>query len=232
MLKLNGKRCARSKKNVTLDNRHKEIITKYEKDRKTIPIKQQRLTSLQAKLATLDPIFDLNRYSEISYEIDFLTTEIANLEDNAEIKKYYSENGHIIAEYYDIPATSGRINASLTDRSIGSNTVLKYIQDQDQEDVDQQTDTHTEINDNESVNTDQTRISAKKNRSDVAKEYFRKVDPEMYQSMNKVDPSRCPTCNIEMTSDVNQGIIFCDECGFTDEAVIDSKKSSLRFGGK
>jgi hypothetical protein len=31
-----------------------------------------------------------------------------------------------------------------------------------------------------------------------------------------------------MTSDVEQGIIFCDECGFTDEAVIDSKKSSYK----
>ena len=38
----------------------------------------------------------------------------------------------------------------------------------------------------------------------------------------------CPNCNIEMTTSHNQGIIFCEQCGISDEAVLETKKSSYK----
>lgn len=224
MLNLKGKRCARSKTTVTVDRRHKELVDKFERNRKVIPQKQRALNQLVAEMEKLDPIMDMNRHSEIMFEIDSLKREIEMLNDNSELKQYYAEHGHIISEYHNIPATSGRNNVS----NNSENTILKYFNDDDTTTIADEDEYNDNEADTQSVVTLSDSKSPTKNRSDVAKAYFRKVDPEAYQAVNKVDPSKCPTCKIEMTSDVEQGIIFCDECGFTDEAVIDSKKSSYK----
>ena len=95
----------------TLDEIHRTYMATFAKKRQSLPHKKNRLSELTEQLKSLEDntknfsTDDIKRRSSIKTEINSLVDEIKKIEDNSDIKDYYSKTGDILLSYYSI--TSG-----------------------------------------------------------------------------------------------------------------------------
>ena len=100
----------------TLDETHCKYISDFEKNRKDLPLKEQKLESFIKQLKIYDEkkkkdftSEDIKRKAQIKISIDKLTEEINDIKNNVSEIEYYSKTNKILMDYYDLLEMYNRI---------------------------------------------------------------------------------------------------------------------------
>lgn len=91
----------------TLDEIHRSHMLEFEEKKKSIPSKKEHLTELISTLRNEEQKNTPNNIKlriSLKDEISSLKEEIRNIENNVEIKTYFSKTRDILFDYYDITA--------------------------------------------------------------------------------------------------------------------------------
>ena len=93
----------------TLDETHKKIMNDFETKRNTLPNKKKKMEVLQKQLDKLDKtnpsqysIEDIKKKADMKAEINSLTDQIYDIENDISELEYYYKTENIVMDYYDI----------------------------------------------------------------------------------------------------------------------------------
>lgn len=92
----------------TIDERHKKVIMKFNKDKKTLASKRNKLEKLKKTLTNIEKgdmsdfaFENIKQRSTLKVEIEKLEDDIYKLENNEDEIEYYSKVDDILMDYYD-----------------------------------------------------------------------------------------------------------------------------------
>lgn len=93
----------------TLDETHKKYMNNFQKRKKLLPVKKQKIVSLKndlEKLESKNPSLytteDIKKRSQLKMDIDKLNEEVNDIENDVSEMEYYFRTEDIIMDYYDI----------------------------------------------------------------------------------------------------------------------------------
>lgn len=187
-------------RSTNVDRKHNEMIKSITENKNSINDKKIKLENMMNSLKALEPT-SLEARAQISFDMDKLRNEINDVE-NSSIENYIIDVGATIASYHEIVETPTTGDTADVD-------VLAFFH---------KTCDTAQIAQNET----------KTKRSTLAKQFFQMVDPDNNPVSSKVDCMKCPICDTELSTIMTEGIVTCEECGYFDDIVIDSQKSSFK----
>lgn len=90
-----------------LDEYHKKMVQKFQKNKKSLPSKKRRLKNKEEELNNLNnknpkeyTTNDIRKKSTLKYEINKLKEEIYDIENDISVGEYYSKTGDLLLDYY------------------------------------------------------------------------------------------------------------------------------------
>ena len=190
-----------TKKTITLDVKHNEIINNFKNEKNnTIPLLEKEKFKLKTELKKNkeDNTLNVEEYLEIKEQLSNINKKIKDIKNKE--KDYYLTNSNIIFDYFEDKKniSEGNIQTTCIDNFFNiknSNSLNKNI------------------NDKNFVNR-----------------YFINIDDSYINVDNYIHISTiCKTCNIgELIPVEHEGILICNKCHTTVKYLVDSEKSSYK----
>ena len=225
-----------SKKRVTLDAKHNEIIDDFKSEKKNLGKLQKKEKELSDNLSKLKEENRKSNIINIQIENQIITTEkklskvkkdIEKLSNDDEKINYFVKTGKILYEYYNDIDNVAQKNSYIENKNI-----LKFFNTNNDND---------KINEEENDDKKLVKISDfinKSNKFDRAAQLdsFMKEIDESYCSKTIINKNLdyCPKClknsgtKNEMLLNQTEGTIYCQKCGYIELIVIDSDKPSYK----
>ena len=220
---------------VNIDNKHQELIRKFN-DNKTRKIElHKELQDIQYDLKKLDSIPNqnitddqLNEKFDLKERIIDVEKEIANISTIEDPHLYYLNTGHILFQYYNMcnePVIVPDVEKPpfIVDKSPLSKSILDFFKS----DGDYQTTKSVTNNLNQkSVNQKQRKVLTK---TEMMDKYMNYVDTRYISDKNKEDDIEiCRKCNAQKYFINAEGVMICQKCGAQEYVLIDCDKPSYK----
>jgi len=243
MTKIKNKKNDISKtKKGTLDQKHTEKITRFEKLDKSLPIKKQKLIRLKNELDELINMNpnkytheDIRRKAHLMDVIDKLRGEICSIENCTESLNYIVKTLPILVDYYD--------NEEIIDDGIeeeyindmnetGKKNILSYFMKE----------TNNNINKPNTTTKNTKKITTKNPSGSKTSRPGKQISrAKLYDNyLNATDANYCkvstkknnicskPECNGETFLNQNEGCMVCKKCGLADPIFITTDKPNYK----
>jgi len=229
-------------KKSTLDQKHTERITRFEKLENSLPLKKEKLTKLEEELDDLKNMNpnkcgreDIRRKAHLMDIIDKLKTEIHSIENCTESLNYIVDTLPILVDYYDnaeiIDDGIDEEMANETGDGSGKKNILSYFMKEAnaKETAKKKTTGKKTAAKKTSViagsKTDKPKIS----RAKLYDNYLNVTDPVHRKSVVKKS-STCtiPGCDGEKILIQSDGYYVCKKCGFSENTLVVVDKPSYK----
>lgn len=137
---------------------------------------------------------------------------ISNFDNNDKLYSYYLDNGLLLNQYYksktDINNSGDKIN-------IENNNILNFFYKDTDEDKDEDED-KDDILENTNLHN-----------NNLINQYLSTVNDDVYNSRFKeYNNDKCMLCNSSMLINTNSGEITCKKCGYTENIIITTEKTT------
>jgi hypothetical protein len=240
----------------TLDELHREYMNNYINNKDLLPEKYIQLENLTKDLEEIDKnkynftIDDIHKKAQIKSEINVLKDDINKLEQDDDIKEYFSKTGDILLDYYQI--TSGTFynidENEITEKEIDNNNYasdnnkldsLKLLNklSQSKRKIKKPVKKRKfveEIINNKNIfnffpNLDvkvekQNEEEIKINRASLQDKYLMLVDGNYKGENNKKCKIKwCYNCDIEKILIQTDGCYVCQQCGEIENSIIETE---------
>ena len=140
-------------------------------------------------------------HSDPRVTIDTIHSNLINELDNSEKNSYYLDNGLLLDSYYSNDTNS------VTKKPVSETSVLSYFQvDSPKEDE----------------------SSEEKNEQNIIQDYMMNVDDTYVFSNDLVANDKCKLCGHNMSFGLVDSELVCEKCGYTEDIIINSEKTSYK----
>lgn len=241
---------AKKNKKGTLDQKHTEKITKFNKMNKSLPIKKNKLTRLESELEELmntNPNKytreDIHRKAYLMDSIEKLKGEINSIENCTESLNYIVNTLPILVNYYDNDELidDDMETEMMTDASqSGKKTILTYFMKEENEinnkkinnknSKAKKTGSTNSVSKNEpnKKEDDKNLIVKRSSRSKLYSEYLNVTDVNhrIKTSWNTQCPR--PDCNGEKILSQNDSYMVCKKCGLSEVILLPTDKPNYK----
>jgi hypothetical protein len=220
---------------VNIDNKHQELMRKFN-DNKTRKIElQKELQDLQNQLKNIETIPNqnisdeqLNQKFDIKERIIDIEREIANISTNEDPQLYYLNTGHILFQYYNMcnePVLVQDVEKTsfVVDKSPLSKSILDFFKsDSDTQSIKSVTNCLNQ----KTLHQKPRKVLTK---TEMMDKYMNYVDTRYISDKNKEDDIEiCRKCNAQKYFINAEGIMICQKCGAQEYVLIDCDKPSYK----
>lgn len=250
MTKTKSQRNALTKKKGTLDQKHTENITRFEKMGQSLPSKKEKLAKLESELKTLMDMNpnkythqDVRRKAFIMDFIDRLRSEINSIENCTESLNYIVDTMQILIDYYDNENDSESEEAMIDDNNdTGKKTILSYFIQQSSKNGENGENIENEENANPnakmasgskrntgSKDTDKDVTKRRTNKAKLYDNYLAIIDTT-YRKNPQKRSNMCSRedCDGEKILSQNDGYLVCKKCGISEMALVSVDKPNYK----
>jgi hypothetical protein len=219
----------------TLDQKHTEKITRFEKLNNSLPMKRQKLSRLENELDELVNM-NSNKYTHENIRrkaylmdvIDKLRNEINSIENCTESLNYIVKTLPILVNYYD---NNENIDNNIEEEFVNDNTnekkknILSYFTKETDKKNDNLTiDANKETSDNKK-NMSNKQIS----RSKLYDNYLNATDIKHHNvTFKKNNICSKPGCEGEKILSHNDGYLVCKKCGLSEAILLPIEKPNYK----
>jgi predicted RNA-binding Zn-ribbon protein involved in translation (DUF1610 family) len=186
------------KKSQTLDNKHKEIVRKFQTNKDNIDAINQEIDLLNEKIIVMDKTRDKFTLEELK-----IRAKLLNDRDNLELSKknindcydeldYYDKTGDLIIQYYELRNDNNQESKNIM-KYLGKQNIVK-TQDED-------------------------------NREKIFEKYWKRIEGVRIVSDDGSNRIKyCIECNIEKVLDYSVSAYICPCCGDSEEIILDEDR--------
>jgi hypothetical protein len=211
------KKC-HSDKRVTIDVLHSNICGEFNNNKhKKKKIKKK---ILQEKNNLLNHTINDKEYINISQKINKYTEELNKYSDTTE-HDYYFDNALILNSYYN---GSYKSNIHSNTNKEESKNILSYFSCGDDDSDNSSNTINNDIHDTNLIEDDI-------NIDDILVQYMSNINDDYINENYKDDNNTlhiCPKCNINMYINNNENQIYCNQCGYTNNIMINTEKCTFK----
>ena len=241
--------------NITIDAKHNEMIEKFNKDKKSIPILKKELHKLidDYKKSKNNELKNTSEYiierNQKKDAINELKNKIQSIINNDDLNNYYLNVGSLLHNYYEnienyknededrnleienLEEDIIGITSLSKKKTKTQNSVIDFFNKREEEkDIE-----ISDNNDSSEYNYTSMKISdfvkeeATFKKKNFLDDYLKKIDTN-YVSKIKIDGKiyKCDQCSNEMTLYPSDGIQICNQCGNQEFILIESDKPSFK----
>ena len=198
-------------KRTTIDAVHNNCIKEFVNEERSINSLEKDLKKIQKEYNVLDSKLkmeltdkELQNKLDLIDKIKDLSKDIVNLKNKKERTDYYLDMGSMVYQYYDNKKNS---NASVNIETKDNSIISMFNKEHDPV---------------ESPKTNKT------NKNSILNKYMSYIDDEYLISENEKDIENCKYCGNNMFLLPTKSIMVCQECGSTEEIIINSDKPSYK----
>lgn len=211
------------------------MVKHFKAVKKSVAGKRKTLKELLKDIEILDEEDEPEAFAKretLTLKVKALTEEIARIEANTDEDEYYAQNSDLIFQYFQDKAASTCHESTSTERvSQVPNNVLHFLQGS--EDPSQSTNevcapsepkkrgqqgVHDYFQLKENVN----------GRKKILDRYMSNIDPSYVLAIERVSDDTCPECSGSLSTNTNEGLSECTNCGFSQLVKVDSDKRSYK----
>ena len=231
----NNKKKKIASTNVNIDNKHQELIRKFQENKTRKIELQKELQNVQNELKILDSIANqnisdeqLNLKFDLKEKIIDIEREISNISTIEDPQLYYLNTGHILFQYYNMCNEPVIVpDVEKTPYIIEKGPLSKSILDFFKNDNENQSNININYTTNQkSDNQKQRRVLTK---TEMMDKYMNYVDTRYISDKNKEDDIEiCRKCNAQKYFINAEGIMICQKCGAQEYVLIDCDKPSYK----
>lgn len=190
---------------VTLDTKHAEKVESLQREFGEINQINKRIEQLKQQEEELENdnnFLKFEKLFDIREDIKRLENRKKVIQSGKNIHKYYLKSGKLVFDYYSE-------NTKSNGKQKKVNNFFNCQQDENEESSDDDNDT----------------------RNDLVEQYM-VMNDDNYQSVNYYKTIKnyydCPECKCDLKLINNEAILFCEECGYSREVIIDMIKPSYK----
>ena len=207
----------------TLDQKHTEKMSRFEKMNKSLPTKKEKLLRMKQELDRLLNIEpnkinndDLRKKSNLMDNIEKLRLEIETIENCTEPLNYIVNTLPILVDYYDNKEMIDDgidEEPNLHNNEIGKKNILSYFIKKD----------------NNSTNTNiiPKPYNPKMSRAKLYDNYLNALDVTHRKNKHK-DINICQQCDGEKILSQIDGCLVCKKCGFSEPVLLANEKPNYK----
>lgn len=186
---------------------HEENRTKMKEELKNVNKRIESLTSIKKTSGLSDSEFD--EYLQLIDTRDDIQQKLDNLEQQFNEIDYYVNAGPILFKYYDILEKGSSNDDSVNNVVVNENSILKFF-----------------IKQTDSEET----VDTKDDRASLLEKYLAMTDENYINPSISVEQKpHCQYCDSSnMSMMMNDGIIFCNDCGSMEYVTVDHDKPSYK----
>jgi hypothetical protein len=224
-----------SNSHVNIDNKHQELIRKFNENKTRKLELQKEQQDIQNELKKIEAIPNQNITDEqLNQKFDFkerlidIEKEISNISTVEDPQLYYLNTGHILFQYYNMcnePVMVQDVEKTpfIVDKSPLSKSILDFFKN----DNDNQSNKTVSVSSNtKSVNQKQRKVLTK---TEMMDKYMNYVDTRYISDKNKEDDIEiCRKCNAQKYFINAEGVMICQKCGAQEYVLIDCDKPSYK----
>lgn len=225
---------------VTLDAKHNEIMKGFKDIKKKLPYKKYDLDVFKNELRqfeskALSKLSDdeIQKMFDLKENIKTLETEINEIETNKHETDYFLKTSDLLYSYYE------DIENTATDDVVPAPKKEPAVPKKPKKKASQGTSIMNFFNQNKEETTEKKVPSGKisdfvcttqaNNRASIRSKYLEIVDPNYYNSAEYIiKDDNCANCGSICNLIQTDGIMVCEECGYTEFVLMDSDKPSYR----
>jgi len=197
-------------KRTTIDAVHNNCIKDFVNEEQNIDSLEKELLKIQKSFDILDSKLimeltdkELQNKLDLTDKIRDYKKRVANIKKKKDRTKYYLDTGAMVFQYYDNKESSVSSNIETKDNSIIN------MFNKDKKVIDKSNET-------------------KNNKTSILNTYMSYIDDEYLVSENEKDIENCLHCGNNMFLLPTKSIMVCQECGSTEEIIINSDKPSYK----
>ena len=224
----------------TLHSRHSEMVKQFKAVKKSLAGKRKTLKELLKEIEILEEDDEPEAFTKresLTLKCKALQEEITRIEANTDEDEYYAQNSDLIFQYFQDKASSTSpecacATPAMTITEMPGN-VIQFLQEpedrnqnQNQSDLCQpsepkkrgQQGVHDYFQLKENVN----------GRKKILDRYMSNIDPSYVVAIERITDDTCPECRGSLSTNTNEGISECTNCGFSQLVKVDSDKRSYK----
>lgn len=231
----NNKKKKINNTNVNIDNKHQELIRKFNDNKIRKVELQTELENCTNEFKKIESIPNqnisdelLNRKFDLKEHIMNIEKEIANISTIENPQLYYLNTGHILFQYYNMcnePVIPNDVEKVpfIVEKGPLSKSILDFFKkDNDEQSYNSISNNSHQKNENQK----QRRVLTK---SEMMDKYMNYVDTRYISDKNKEDDIEiCRKCNAQKYFINAEGVMICQKCGAQEYVLIDCDKPSYK----
>jgi hypothetical protein len=220
---------------VNIDNKHQELIKKFNENKNRKLELQKEQQKIQNELKKIECIPNqnisdeqLNQKFDLKERLLEIEKEISNISTIEDPQLYYLNTGHILFQYYNMcnePVLVQDIEKTpfIIDKSPLSKSILDFFKN----DNDNQSNKSNTTSSNQKLfNSKQRKVLTK---TEMMDKYMNYVDTRYISDKNKEDDIEiCRKCNAQKYFVNAEGVMICQKCGAQEYILIDCDKPSYK----
>ena len=210
----------------TLHSKHSDMVKHFKMAKKSLAGKRKALKDLSKLIEELEEDDEPEKFARcqvLKMEAETLTDEIARIEANTEEDEYYAQNSDLIFQYFNDKAPP---SGEATDTAVN---VLQFLQNpKDQEETDTSPTSEPKKRGQQGVH-DYFQLKENVNgRKKILDKFMSNIDPSYVIAIERTSDDTCPECKESLSTNTNEGISECTNCGFSQLVKVDSDKRSYK----
>ena len=165
------------------------------------------------------------RCQTLKMEADALTDEIARIEANTNEDEYYAQNSDLIFQYFDDKAP---LSSEVSDATTPVN-VLQFLQNSNDREESETSPTSEPKKRGQQGVHDYFQLKENLHgRKKILDKYMSNIDSSYVIAIERTSDDTCPECKESLSTNTNEGISECTNCGFSQLVKVDSDKRSYK----
>jgi hypothetical protein len=237
--KAKEKKKSKIKPTLTLDKIHDQKMDEFSDQKKSMPLKKRELDKKTKRLSILEKKNAKKRSDEetselldLIPEIKSLKKEIANIENDDDLDDYFLKAGPTLHQYYDNRdqiASGKRIVKKISQKHANERKTILDMFNIGTKEEEQPTSIPEPEELTKNASGSFAGLDEYVSRDKLYDTYMELTDDKYISKMLKVkDIERCPFCSNERILIKSDSVYICNECGFTEEAMVNSDKPSYK----
>ena len=211
----------------TLHSKHSEMVKHFKAIKKSLPGKRKALKDLLTTIEDLERDDEPEKFARsqtLKMEAEALTEEIARIEANTEEDEYYAQNSDLIFQYFDDKVPPPSSDETSEKKAVN---VLQFLQNP----KDQEGGSPTSEPKRRGQQGVHDFFQLKENvhgRKKILDKFMSNIDSSYVIALERVSDDTCPECKESLSTNTNEGISECTNCGFSQLVKVDSDKRSYK----
>ena len=214
---------------LTIDATHNKKLQNFNKESNHLEFLKQNLQKKLDEYEKLDKLkkmdmsdIEINKYFELSEEIEKFRKEIEKISQNYNKNTYLLNTSHILFNYYDKINTSKNAN-DYSNKHIkkgNKKCVLDFFTTSSDKNTDE-----SDLESSKNIDNSSDYVS----KYDIINNYLLKIEDNFIYPFEQNDSLEyCKKCNQEKKIIISEGITVCTKCGTQDKIIIESDKPSYK----
>ena len=211
----------------TLHSKHSEMVKHFKTVKKSLSGKRRALKDLLKTIEDLEQDDEPEKFARcetLKMEADALSEEIARIEANTEEDEYYAQNSDLIFQYFNEKATG---SSETSDAAVNVLQFLQKDSSKDQEETETSPTSEPKKRGQQGVH-DYFQLKENFGRKKILDKYMSNIDSSYVIAVERTSDDTCPECKESLSTNTNEGISECTNCGFSQLVKVDSDKRSYK----